>query len=284
MQVGDVIAKRYRVAGEIGAGGMAVVYRVTDLELEEDVALKLFGRSPEDETSVARFKQEMRIARRLSHPHIVRTYEFGAWRRAYFLTMELLEGKDLDQMIEDAGGKLPVGQAMRLFAQAFDGLGAAHKLGVIHRDVKPANMFVVDGGKTLKVMDFGIAKLADATSGHTATGAVVGTPAFISPERLRGIDDGGPAGDLYAMGVLMYQALTGVLPFGGTDVAQLFLQILEKTPMAPSRLDPDLSSKIDQIVMRLIAKNPGERYASCAEARKAMIAAWEDMKRLSIDL
>jgi tetratricopeptide (TPR) repeat protein len=284
VQIGDVIARRYRIQSELGVGGMAVVYRVTDLELEEEVALKLFARSSGDEAAVARFKQEMRIARRLSHPHIVRTYEFGTWKGAYFLTMELLEGRDLDQLIADCGGKLPVGQAIRLFAQAFEGLGAAHELGVVHRDVKPANMFVVDGGRTLKIMDFGIAKFQGATSGHTATGAVVGTPAFISPERLRGIEDGGPSADLYAMGVVMYRALTGVLPFNGTDVAQLFMQILEKDPAPPSMLDPDLSSKIDEVVLRLVAKKPGARYANCAEARKAVLAAWDDMKRMNISL
>ena len=282
VQIGDVIAKRYRVDGELGAGGMAVVYRVTDLELEEEVALKLFARSPEDDRSVARFKQEMRIARRLSHPNIVRTFEFGTWRGASFLTMELLTGHDLDKLMEKKGGALPPALAMRLFGQALDGLGAAHALGVIHRDIKPANLFVSEDERTLKVMDFGIAKFADATSGHTATGSVVGTPAFIAPERLRGIDDNGVASDLYAMGVVMYQALTGALPFGGTDVAQLFMQILEKTPTKPSQLDPDLSSRIDEVIMTLIAKNPGERYGSCADARKAVDAAWEDMRRMSI--
>lgn len=285
VQIGDVIAKRYRVDNEIGAGGMAVVYRVTDLELEEEVALKLFARSPEDETAVARFKQEMRIARRLSHPNIVRTFEFGTWRKAYFLTMELLVGRDLERLITDRDGRLPVGLAVRLMRQACDGLGAAHDMGVVHRDVKPANMFVLEGDRHLKVMDFGIAKLSDSTSGHTATGAVVGTPAFIAPERLRGTSDSaGPSGDLYALGVVMYRALTGVLPFTGSDVAQLFMQILSEEPVAPSSLEPDISRGLDKVVMKLLAKSPSQRYASAADAKTALDAAWNDMKRLSIDM
>ena len=281
---GDIIARRYRIESLLGEGGMAVVYRVMDLELEEEVALKLFTRRTEDERAVARFKQEMRIARRLSHPNIVRTYEFGTWRKVYFITMEMLEGSDLEQVIEQRRGTLPVGLAVRLFRQALDGLGAAHKEGIVHRDVKPANMFVLRGAKDLKLMDFGIAKAADATSGHTATGSVVGTPAFIPPERLRGKTDFGAAGDLYAMGVVMYRALTGVLPFVGTDVASLFMQVLEKEPAAPSSLNRDLSRGIDGVVMRLMAKDPRDRYQSCDEAHAALQSAWDDMKRLDFRL
>ncbi len=285
VQIGDVIANRYRVDSELGAGGMAVVYKVTDLELEEEVALKLFARSVDDDTAVARFKQEMRIARRLSHPNIVRTFEFGTWRKAYFLTMEMLEGRDLEAFISDKGGRLPIGVVVRLMRQAFDGLGAAHALGVVHRDIKPANMFVLEGDKHLKLMDFGIAKLSDATSGHTATGAVVGTPAFIAPERLRGAEGSkSQSSDLYAIGVVMYRALTGVLPFTGTDVASLFMQILSDDPAPPSSLEPDLSRGLDEVVMKLLAKAPGNRYESAAQAKRALDRAWDDMKRLSIDI
>jgi len=284
VSTGDIIARRYRVESLLGEGGMAVVYRVTDLELEEEAALKLFTRRAEDERAVARFKQEMRIARRLSHPNIVRTYEFGTWRNVYFITMEMLQGKDLEHLLEERGGTLPIGLAVRLFRQALDGLGAAHAQGIVHRDVKPANMFVVAGARDLKLMDFGIAKAADATSGHTATGSVVGTPAFIPPERLRGKTEFGAAGDLYAMGVVMYRTFAGVLPFVGTDVASLFMQVLEKTPAPPSALNPDLSRSLDGVVMKLMAKDPRDRYADCAEARAALQAAWDDLKRLDFRL
>ena len=281
---GDIIARRYRIESSLGEGGMAIVYKVTDLELEEEAALKLFTRRTEDERAVARFKQEMRIARRLSHPNIVRTYEFGTWRNVYFITMELLQGQDLEQLLAERGGTLPIGLAVRLFRQALDGLGAAHAQGIVHRDVKPANMFVLSEARDLKLMDFGIAKAADATSGHTATGSVVGTPAFIPPERLRGKTEFGAAGDLYAMGVVMYRAFTGVLPFVGTDVASLFMQVLEKEPAPPSSLNPDLSRGIDRVVMRLMAKDPRDRYADCGAAHAALQSAWEDLKRLDFRL
>jgi eukaryotic-like serine/threonine-protein kinase len=284
VSTGDIIARRYRIESLLGEGGMAVVYKVTDLELEEEVALKLFTRRAEDERAVARFKQEMRIARRLSHPNIVRTYEFGTWRKVYFITMEMLEGHDLEHLLEERGGTLPIGLAVRLFRQGLEGLGAAHAEGIVHRDVKPANMFVLRGAKDLKLMDFGIAKAADATSGHTATGSVVGTPAFIAPERLRGKTEFGAAGDLYAMGVVMYRALTGVLPFVGSDVASLFMQVLEKEPAPPSSLNPDLSRAVDRVIMRLMAKDPRDRYGSCGEARGALDEAWDDLKRLDFKL
>ena len=281
---GDIIARRYRIESLLGEGGMAVVYKVTDLELEEEVALKLFTRRAEDERAVARFKQEMRIARRLSHPNIVRTYEFGTWRKVYFITMEMLDGRDLEHVLGEQRGTLPIGLGVHLFRQALDGLGAAHAEGIVHRDVKPANMFVLRGERDLKLMDFGIAKAADATSGHTATGSVVGTPAFIAPERLRGKTEFGAAGDLYAMGVVMYRAFTGVLPFVGGDVASLFMQVLEKEPVAPSALNPDLSRAFDRVVMRLMAKDPRDRHADCAEARAALQEAWDDLKRLDFRL
>jgi serine/threonine-protein kinase len=179
---------------------------------------------------------------------------------------------------------LPIGLAVRLFRQGLEGLGAAHAEGIVHRDVKPANMFVLRGAKDLKLMDFGIAKAADATSGHTATGSVVGTPAFIAPERLRGKTEFGAAGDLYAMGVVMYRALTGVLPFVGSDVASLFMQVLEKEPAPPSSLNPDLSRAVDRVIMRLMAKDPRDRYGSCGEARGALDEAWDDLKRLDFKL
>ena len=271
VEVGAVINGRYRIDGPIGEGGFAIVFRGLDLALQEPVAIKLFTRSGKDENAVARMKEEIRIARRLAHPNIVDTYEFGVWGRAYFITMELMRGQDLREWTTACGGSLPLPLAVRLACQGFDGLGHAHRKGIVHRDVKPQNLFVVDRGRTLKVMDFGIARAAESAR-LTRTGRIVGTPAYISPERLkRGFRDLSPAADLYSMGVVLYRTLTGMLPFDEPDVALLFREIMQKDPLPPSRVKPGLPTSVDEVVMKLMAKDPNERYASCDEVKRALI-------------
>jgi eukaryotic-like serine/threonine-protein kinase len=273
VEVGAVINGRYRIEGPIGEGGFAIVFRGMDLALEEPVAIKLFTRTDKDKNAVARLKEEIRIARRLAHPNIVDTYEFGTWGRAYYITMELMYGQDLREWTATCGGTLPLPRAVHLIAQGFDGLDHAHRKGIVHRDVKPQNLFVVDRGRTLKVMDFGIARAAESAR-LTRTGRIVGTPAYISPERLkRGFRDLSPAADLYSMGVVLYRTLTGMLPFDEPDVALLFREIMQADPIPPSQVKPGLPAAIDEIVMKLMAKDPNERYASCDEVKRALIRA-----------
>ncbi len=273
VEVGAVINGRYRIEGPIGEGGFAIVFRGLDLALEEPVAIKLFTRSSKDETAVARMKEEIRIARRLAHPNIVDTYAFGVWGRAYFITMELMRGKDLREWTQDCGGILPLPVAALLLTQGFDGLGHAHAKGVVHRDVKPQNLFVVNRGRTLKVMDFGIARAAESAR-LTRTGRIVGTPAYISPERLkRGFRDLSPAADLYSMGVVLYRTLTGMLPFDEPDVGLLFREIMQKDPLPPSAVNPELPSAVDDLVMKLLAKDPKERHGSCEEVKRELLRA-----------
>jgi tRNA A-37 threonylcarbamoyl transferase component Bud32 len=262
---GEVINDRYRLEGPLGEGGYAVVFRAMDLELEEPVAIKLFNKKAYDETSVARIKEEIRISRRLSHPNIVGSYEFGQWGTAYFITMELMRGLDLSGYVKRCGGRLPLSRAVHLLIQGFEGLGHAHSKNIIHRDIKPQNLFVVDRGETLKVMDFGIARAADSAN-LTKTGRVVGTPAYISPERLkRGFRDLSPATDIYSMGVVLYRVLTGMLPFDDPDIASLFMSILKESPAMPSSLDSDLPIEVDELILRLMAKDPLKRPGTCAE-------------------
>jgi hypothetical protein len=277
---GTVIAGRYRVESPLGEGGYAVVFKVTDLELEEEVALKLFTRGSDDPRAAARFKGEMKIARKLNHPNIVRTYEFGVWRNAYFITMEMLEGKDLEAFILGYGGPLPVGLSVELLGQGLLGLGAAHDKGVVHRDIKPKNLFVLEEGRKLKVMDFGIAKTVGSDLSHTRTGMVVGTPAFVAPERLKSdTAEAGPASDVYSMGVVLYQMLTGKLPFRAQSVAQLFMEVLTKDPEPPSFHNPDVPREIEEVALRLLAKDPRDRYGSCLEVKRALDRAWKDLRQ-----
>ena len=273
VKLGVVINGRYRIDGPLGEGGFAIVFRAMDLALQEPVAIKLFTRAGQDETAVARLKQEIRIARRLAHPNIVDTYAFGTWGRAYFITMELMRGQDLREWTRSCGGVLPLPAAVHLMAQALDGLDHAHRKGVVHRDVKPQNLFVVDRGRTLKVMDFGIARAAESAR-LTRTGRIVGTPAYISPERLkRGFKDLSPAADLYSIGVVIYRTLTGMLPFDEPDVALLFREIMQKQPLPPSAVKPELPAAVDEVVMKLLEKDPADRYASCDEVKRALIRA-----------
>ncbi|MCP4871395.1 MAG: serine/threonine protein kinase [Proteobacteria bacterium] len=274
---GSVIANRFRIDGPIGEGGYAVVFRATDLELEEAVALKLFKDETRDPNAVGRFKQEMRIARKLSHPNIVSTFEFGTWRGAYFLTMELMRGTDLEVFTQDMGGVLEPALAVDLVKQAMAGLGHAHDLDVVHRDIKPRNLFVLEGGQVLKVMDFGIAKTSTDAASWTRTGRVVGTPCFIPPERLkRGQQGVLPQTDLYAMGVVLFRLLTGVLPFDDRDIASLFHKVLREPAPSLRDLDESLPPALARVVDKLLEKDPADRYAHANLAIDALDQALAD--------
>ena len=279
---GDRIADRYVIERELGRGGMGVVFKVADTMLEEEVALKIISRPGGSTLEVARFKEEMKICRRLSHPNIVRVFEFGAWRGNHFLTLELLEGEDMEDLIKKARGPVPLLTALPLLLQACDGLGAAHKQGVVHRDVKPPNFFVTDEGRGLKVMDFGIAKVTKVDASLTATGTLVGSPAYIAPERLYGEDADSPASDLYALGVVMYQLFTGVLPFRAKEMPALFMQHVSEIPVPPSRRNPELTQALDDIVLRLLEKDPADRYSSMRALRKAVEAAWGELLKTGV--
>lgn len=261
-----VIAERYRVLGILGSGGMATVYRAHDQELEEDVALKLLKNDKSDAEAQHRFRQEMRICRRLQHPNIVRTYEFGVWEGRRFITMELMEGRDLAETLLMRKGPLPLSQATDLAVQALEGLGAAHLAGVIHRDVKPHNLFVLRGGKRLKVMDFGIAKTDDVSLTITNGEQVLGTPAYLAPERLKDHVELSIQTDLYSMGVCMYQVYTGQLPFTAPDISSLLTSIVLEEPKPPRERNPDVPPALQDVVLRLMHKRPEGRYRNCGDA------------------
>ena len=264
---GAVVADRFRVDAPIGEGGYGIVFRVTDLMIDEPAALKLFRRAVSDDGALKRFKQEMKVTRRLFHPCIVKTYEFGTWAGLYFITMELLEGRDLAHELQARSGPLPVARALDIAAQAFDGLGAAHADGVVHRDVKPENLFLLDEDDAVKIMDFGIAHTAATQGRATSTGKVVGTPAYIAPERLGEHGDAaGAAGDIYAMGLVLYEMLCARLPWTSQDVAGIFNEILTSRPPPPSAWNPAVPPALDRLVAELLAKKPEDRVPSAAAA------------------
>jgi serine/threonine-protein kinase len=270
---GTVIANRYRVEGVVGSGGMATVYRATDLELEEVVALKVFQQVVQNRSRLERFRREMKLSRKLVHPNVVRIYEFGTWRGVRFITMELLVGDDLEVHLRKADGPLSVSEALRLMIQACEGLGAAHEQGVIHRDIKPQNLFVTEGGKRLKIMDFGIAKVTNSAS-VSVTGVRVGTPRYMAPEQIQGGVDVGPAADIYALGGVMYELLTGTPVFQEEDLVPLLLSHMTEEPEPPSRRNAKVPRDAEEIVLKLLRKNPEERFADCGELKKALVRAF----------
>ena len=258
-----VIADRYELRGVLGSGGMAIVYRAHDRELDEDVALKLLKGEQPDESSLSRFRHELRICRRLQHPAIVQTYEFGVWQGRRFLTMELLDGTDLADLLRKRQAPLEALEAAQLFSQAARGLDAAHRAGVIHRDIKPHNLFVLADGQRLKIMDFGIAKSEELSMTMTNAEHVLGTPAYLAPERLRDQVELSSSTDLYSLGVAMYQSLTGKLPFSGPDVSTLLASVLLDVPKTLRHHRRDIPLDLEQLVLRCLQRDPSARPPSC---------------------
>jgi serine/threonine protein kinase/Tol biopolymer transport system component len=249
----------YRVGEVLGGGGMGIVYRAEDTRLGRSVALKFLP--PEltrDPVSKARFLQEARTASALDHPNVCTIYDVGETdEHQLYLAMPCYDGETLRRKIER--GPLPVAEAVDYALQAARGLAKAHRQGIVHRDVKPANLMVTGDG-VVKILDFGIAKLAGEV-GLTRTGASVGTPAYMAPEQIHGRDVDGRT-DLWALGVVLYEMLGGRRPFAGDHESMLRQSILGDDPEPLTRIRPEVSAELDRIVRRLVARNPDERYAS----------------------
>ncbi len=262
-ELGERIADRFVLEARIGHGGMASVYRARDLELEEEVALKVFtqplGGSEADLEGLRRFRQELKLSRSLVHPHVIRVYDIGVHEARRYITMELLRGASLDQLI---GAPVEPGLALCLLVQACRGVQAAHQQGVVHRDLKPDNLFVTDEG-LVKVMDFGIAKSAHIR-GPTLVGTTAGTPEYMSPEQISDFSAVGPAADQYSLGIVAYELLTGSLPFEHNELVKLFYMHLERPPAPIRQHQPDLPAELEVLVARMLSKDPTQRYPDLA--------------------
>ena len=278
--IGAVLDGKYRLDALLGEGGMGTVYRATHLLIDRPVAVKVLRpRFVEDEAAQQRFRREARAAGRLRHPNAVAVTDFGDTPEGYvYIVMELLEGRTLREMIADEG-PLPAGRAISLMEQAAAAVAAAHEAGVIHRDLKPGNVFVVPGEGArpgVKVLDFGIAKLA-AESGEdsdaknlTQTGVMIGTPRYMSPEQCDG-ERLTPASDVYSLGVILYEMLTGTPPFNGPTPLAVALQHSSKPPRAPRELVPSIPAELERIVLHALAKRPDERPADAVEFRRELL-------------
>ena len=260
---GETFAQRYEIIAVLGRGGMGTVYRAKDRELEEEVAVKTLR--PEfvaDRTLLARFKDEIRLARRLTDANIVRTHDFGEWSGVCFLTMECVQGITIRELI-DTRGRLGVSATLAIAAQLAHSLAVAHEHGVIHRDIKPQNLLVDEAG-VLKVMDFGVARLAERSTANTEAGLVLGTPAYMPPEQLLGeaVD---ARSDLYAAGVVLYECLTGKLPFEAGSVISLVAKLLKEDARPPQEVNPEIPPALSALVLQLLAKRPEDRVQTAAD-------------------
>ncbi|MCO4772547.1 MAG: serine/threonine protein kinase [Deltaproteobacteria bacterium] len=258
---GQKVAGRFMVKELLGKGGSAEVYRVRDLELNQDLALKLVRPDSAVPQVEDRFRQELAITRKLAHPNIVRTFEFGNHHDRLYFTMELLEGPTMQVVFEERfAGPWPCVGLDRM-ADVARALAAAHDAGVVHRDVKPDNVFLVEGGRVAKLADFGIAKPASASMAQTQAGTVLGTLEYMAPERLITDVPATPAADTYAIGVMLYVDWTGRLPFTGDSDGELVDAICHSTPKRPRELNPACPQGVESLIQRLIHKRARRRLA-----------------------
>jgi len=263
LKPGDDIGGRYTIERVIGKGGMGMVYLAHDLELGERIAIKTL--LPElltsDITAIERFRNEIRLARRIAHRNIVRTHDFGKAGDVFFVTMEYVEGTTLRTVL-DRRGHLGAPAMLAIAKQLAQALMSAHEEGIIHRDIKPQNV-LLDSEGTLKVMDFGVARLAQRSNTLTQVGMVIGTPTYMSPEQLLD-EDVDARSDLYSVGVLLYECLTGKPPYEGKSPISLIAKILHAEAQPPDALNPDVPPGVAAMIMQLLAKDADNRIQSAA--------------------
>jgi len=264
-----VIDDRYKISAHLGSGGMAEVYCATDMQLGRNVALKiLHERFASDEEFVERFKREASSAAGLAHQHVVAVYDRGEWEGTSYIAMEFVSGRTLKQVVTEEG-PLATQRAVDLTVQVLRAARFAHRRGIIHRDFKPQNVIVDDDGRA-KVTDFGIARAG--ASDMTQTGSILGTAQYLSPEQAQGHAVGARS-DLYSIGIILYELLTGRVPFQAESAVTIALKQVSEAPVPPSELNPRVTPEIEAVVLRALAKEPRERFADADEFIAALDAA-----------
>jgi eukaryotic-like serine/threonine-protein kinase len=274
--IGRILDGTYEVVGPLGEGGMARVYRGRRVADGHEVAIKILREQyAHDREFVARFEREAQAVARLSHPHMVQVFDYGRDGDVHFIVMEFVEGEDLKSLLRRAGA-LPEERAREIGAQVCEVLAYAHTQGIVHRDIKPQNILLTSDGH-VKVTDFGIAR-ALASAAITETGTVLGSVQYLSPEQARGLGVGHHA-DLYSLGVVLYEAVAGRLPFDGDSPITIVLKHIHEPPPIPHRDDAPTSVEMEHIILKALAKDPQDRYRSAAEMRQDLVgetAHWRE--------
>ena len=265
---GRVLAARYELVSTLGSGGMATVFLARDRVLDRDVAVKVLrDQFASDPTFLARFTREALDAARLSHPGLVTIFDAGVDEGTAFIVMEVVHGRTVQQELASQG-RLPILRAVRIAADVCEVLDVAHDAGVVHRDIKPGNILLSDDGRT-RVFDFGIARTS-GSAGLTEIATVIGTAAYLSPEQAAG-EPADPRSDLYAVGCVLEEMLTGAPPFAAETPVALLHRHVHDEPAPPSARRPEVGGRLDAVVLHLLAKDPDDRPASAAEARRELI-------------
>jgi serine/threonine-protein kinase len=269
MDEGTVLNNRYQLLERLGRGGMSDVFRARDLMLERYVAIKILHEQySNDEAFQQRFRQEARAAANLSHPNIVTVHDFGFDQNQLYIVMEHVPGKDLKTLLRQRG-RFSVEEAIPLMVQACAGIGYAHRAGLVHCDIKPHNM-IVTPDQRLKVTDFGIARALSTIMPDERADVVWGSPQYFSPEQAVG-EAPSPASDVYSLGVVMYEVLTGALPFTAPTSEELALLHLQADPIPPSEYVPDIPKALEEIILKVLSKEPAARYRTADQLGRVLL-------------
>jgi serine/threonine-protein kinase len=261
---------RYRLVNQQGSGGMAVIYKATDLALGRTVAVKILRPSlTGDPEFLKRFRQEARNVANLSHPNIVTVHDVGQDGNTHYIVMEYIDGEDLKRLIR-ASAPFSIDRALSIGIKICAGVGYAHRAGLVHADVKPQNVLVTDSDH-VKVTDFGIAQALAGTKPHERQRVVWGSPHYFSPEQAQG-EAPTPASDVYAIGILLFEMLTGRLPFVGTDQQELAMAHIRETPPEASEFNPNVPVHLDRIIQKVMSKEPASRYRTADQLGRILIS------------
>jgi len=274
LKKGHTLAERYNIVEELGKGGMGFVYKVFDTKIQEDVALKVL--KPEvaaHKDTITRFSNELKFARRITHKNVCRMHDINEAAGTHFITMEYVEGEDLKSVIKRLG-KLKLGNVLSIALQVTDGLAEAHSLGIVHRDLKPQNIMIDKEGNA-KIMDFGIAR-SEEHKGLTAEGMVIGTPDYMSPEQVDG-KKADQRADIYSLGVILYEMVTGKVPFFGDTAFSVALKHKSEEPKDPRQADPQLPEGMARAILRCMEKDRNRRYQSAEELLAVLMAVEETL-------